>query len=93
MTTAPLPSYGIWDTNIDGKRIMGFTPEQFLSVWQARADLEAENKRLRDLLGKANALARIRFEHIRRLEGRSANEDNSDCHGPDWTDRESEYLK
>lgn len=21
--------YGIWDTNIDGKRIMGFTPDQW----------------------------------------------------------------
>ncbi len=50
MTTTPLPSYGIWTTDIDGRRVMGFTPEQFLSVWQARADLEAENQRLREAL-------------------------------------------
>lgn len=50
MTTTPLPSYGIWTTDMEGKRVMGFTPEQFLSVWQARADLEAENKRLREAL-------------------------------------------
>lgn len=50
MTTTPLPSYGIWTTDMEGKRVMGFTPEQFLSVWQARADLEAENKRLRGAL-------------------------------------------
>lgn len=50
MTTTPLPSYGIWTTDMEGKRVIGFTPEQFLSVWQARADLEAENKRLREAL-------------------------------------------
>ncbi len=55
--------------------------------------LEAENARLKDLLGKANTLARIRWERLCQLQGRSINEDNSDHHGPDWTERESEYLK
>ena len=50
MTTTPLPSYGIWTADMEGNRVMGFTPEQFLSVWQARADLEAENQRLREAL-------------------------------------------
>lgn len=51
MTTTPLPpSYGIWTTDADGNRVMGFTPEQFLSVWQSRADLEAKNAKLREAL-------------------------------------------
>lgn len=48
--TIPLPSYGIWTTDIDGKRVMGFTPEQFLPVWDDCAGLEAEVKRLREVL-------------------------------------------
>lgn len=60
MSTTPLPNYGIWTTDIDGKRVMGFTPDQFLSVWQARADLEAENKRLREALTKAAAALEAR---------------------------------
>ena len=55
--TTPLPSYGIWKTDIVGKRVMGFTPEQFLSVWQARADLEAENQRLREALHRIDSIA------------------------------------
>ena len=50
MTTTQLPSYGIWTTDADGNRVMGFTPEQFLSVWQSRADLGAEVQRLREAL-------------------------------------------
>lgn len=52
-TTPPLPSYGIWTTDIDGKRVMGFTPEQFLTVWQARADMEAAIERKDALLRQA----------------------------------------
>ena len=29
MTTTPLPSYGIWTTDMEGKRVMGFTPDQW----------------------------------------------------------------
>lgn len=56
MTTTLLPDCGIWTTDMEGERIIGFTSEQFLSVWQARADLEAENKRLREALER---LARL----------------------------------
>ena len=57
MTATPLPGCGIWTTDMEGERIIGFTSEQFLSVWQARADLEAENQRLREAL-------RIAHDHI-----------------------------
>lgn len=60
MTTTPLPplpSYGIWTTDEHGQRVMGFTPEQFLSLWQTRADLEAENKRLLEALTEIKSIA------------------------------------
>jgi len=58
----PLPPYGIWTTDIDGKRVMGFTPEQMLqrdAQWQKRVtSLEADRSTLRE------ALKRARFDSL-----------------------------
>lgn len=61
MTTTPLPptpEYDIDTANHAGVRLVGFTPDTLrIYATQARADLEAENQRLREALIKAaNAL-------------------------------------